>query len=86
MAENGKGGASWPIVGWLHPPPADALLMLYDQPKRKIPFALTPTALSRLCALAASADLSRSETLERLLRSTPAHEGLVLCNENWNHD
>lgn len=68
------------------PPPADVLLMLYDQPKRKIHFALTPTALSRLCALAASADLSRSETLERLLRSTPAHEGLVLCNENWNHD
>jgi len=60
--------------------------MLYDQPKRKIHFALTPTALDRLRELATNAELSRSETLERLLRSTPAHEGLVLCNENWNND
>jgi len=60
--------------------------MLYDQPKRKIHFALTPTALDRLRELATNAELSRSEALERLLRSTPAHEGLVLCNENWNND
>lgn len=60
--------------------------MLYDQPKRKIHFTLTPTALDRLRELATNAELSRSETLERLLRSTPAHEGLVLCNENWNND
>lgn len=75
----------WAYCGTVPFSAANAL-MLYDQPKRKIHFALTPTALSCLKDLAANSELSLSETLERLLRSTPAHEGLVLCNENWNND
>ncbi len=62
--------------------------MLYDCRKKKVHVTLTPTALANLAELAKVAALSRSETLERLLRHTPAHEGLVLNNANWlaSHD
>jgi mRNA-degrading endonuclease RelE of RelBE toxin-antitoxin system len=57
--------------------------MLYDEPKKKMHVAITPSALKRLDNLASQAEQSRSETLERLLRSTEPHEGLVLHDYNW---
>lgn len=61
--------------------------MLYDHRKEKVHVTLTPQAQAKLVELAKVAELSRSEALERLLRHTPAHEGLVLNNANWlSHD
>lgn len=57
--------------------------MLYDHRKEKVHVTLTPQAQANLVELAKVAELSRSETLERLLRHIPAHEGLVLNNANW---
>jgi len=57
--------------------------MLYDRRKQKVHVTLTPTALANLAELAKVAELSRSETLERLLRHIPPYEGLVLNNANW---
>lgn len=57
---------------------------LYGERKRKVHLAITPSALSRLDEIATSATLSRSETLERLIRSTPPYEGLVLAQFSPN--
>lgn len=52
---------------------------IYGERKEKRHFALTPFALSRLQDIAASAGLSKSETLERLIRQTEPYDGLVLA-------
>jgi len=52
---------------------------LHGERKRKVHVTMTPTAMSRLDEIAFNAQLSRSEALERLIRSTPPYEGLVLA-------
>lgn len=47
----------------------------YDEAKKGRHFSLTDTAFSHLSNIAHEARLSLSETLERLVRSTPIWEG-----------
>lgn len=54
----------------------------YSEPKRKVHLSLTNEACSRLSAISEVAGLSKSETLERLLRNTEPYEGLVLIQQS----
>lgn len=57
---------------------------LHGETKLKRHFTLTETAVTHLAAIAASAKLSRSEALERLIRGTAAWEGeALLSNGAW---
>lgn len=56
----------------------------YEGGKQRKHFTLSETAFAHLSRLASSAMLSRSETLERLIRSTPLFEGsATLSNNAW---
>jgi hypothetical protein len=56
----------------------------YEGGKQRKHFTLSETAYAHLSSIAASAVLSRSETLERLIRSVPAWEGAAsLSNAAW---
>jgi hypothetical protein len=56
----------------------------YEGGKHRKHFTLSDTAYSHLCSIAEHACLSRSETLERLIRSVPAWEGSnAFANEAW---
>jgi len=56
----------------------------HDEPKTKRHVTLTQTASDHLDAIAKETSLSRSEALERLIRSTPVWEaGFVLSDEAW---
>jgi hypothetical protein len=56
----------------------------YEGGKQRKHFTLSETAYVHLSSIAASAKLSRSETLERLIRSIPAWEGAAsLSNAAW---
>jgi hypothetical protein len=56
----------------------------YKGGKHKRHFTLSDAANEHLAAIAADARLSKSETLERLIRSTPIYEGsATLCNGAW---
>jgi hypothetical protein len=56
----------------------------YEGGKQRKHFTLSETAYAHLSSIAASAALSRSETLERLIRSIPAWEGAAsLSNAAW---
>jgi hypothetical protein len=56
----------------------------HGEPKLKRHFTLTDTANAHLSAIAASAQLSRSEALERLIRGTAVWEGeALLSNGAW---
>jgi len=57
----------------------DPMKSLHGERKQKVHVTMTPTAMARLDEIAFNAQLSRSETLERLIRSTPPYEGLVLA-------
>lgn len=54
---------------------------LHDSPKIKRHFTLTDTAFTHLSDIAKTAQLSRSETLERLIRSTAQWEGDALFSD-----
>jgi hypothetical protein len=57
----------------------------YDSPKTKRHFTLTQDAFKHLVNIASEAKLSRSETLERLIRATPVWEGSAsLSNGAWS--
>ena len=57
---------------------------IYDGGKRRRHFTLSDQAFDHLTAIAHSGALSRSETLERLVRSTHAEEGsLLLSDAAW---
>ena len=56
----------------------------YRGGKRKRHFTLSDDANEHLGEIAADARLSKSEALERLIRSTPAYEGsATLANGAW---
>lgn len=56
----------------------------YEGGKNKRHFTLSDTASDHLSSIAQSAGLSRSEALERLIRSVPEWEGgFSLSNEAW---
>jgi hypothetical protein len=56
----------------------------YEGGKQRKHFTLSETAYAHLSSIASSAGLSRSETLERLIRSIPAWEGAAsLSNAAW---
>lgn len=56
----------------------------YEGGKKKRHFTISDTAYDHLTAIAADASLSRSETLERLIRSVPVWEGgFSFANEAW---
>ena len=56
----------------------------HDEPKTKRHVTLTQTASDHLDAIAKEISLSRSEALERLIRSTEIWEaGFLLSNEAW---
>lgn len=58
---------------------------LYEGGKRRRHFTLSDQAHDHLSAIAAEAQLSRSETLERLIRSVPKWEGIVsLADGAWS--
>ena len=54
---------------------------LHGEAKLKRHFTLTQTAVDHLAAIASSAQLSRSEALERLIRGTAAWEGEALFSD-----
>lgn len=57
---------------------------VHGEPKRRRHITLTDTAFSHLKEIAHEARLSNSETLERLVRSTPAWEGrTTLTDDAW---
>jgi hypothetical protein len=57
---------------------------LYQGGKKKRHFTLSETAFNHLMAIATDAKLSRSEALERLIRSVPVWEGSSsLANGAW---
>jgi hypothetical protein len=57
----------------------------YNSPKIKRHFTLTQDAFKHLVNIASEAKLSRSETLERLIRCTPTWEGSTsLSNGAWS--
>jgi hypothetical protein len=56
----------------------------YEGGKQRKHFTLSEAAYMHLSSIAASAALSRSETLERLIRSVPSWEGAAsLSNAAW---
>ena len=56
----------------------------YTNPKTKKHFTLTQDAFDHLASIAAEARLSRSETLERIIRGTPVWEGSTsFANGAW---
>ena len=56
----------------------------YEGGKQRKHFTLSEAAHSHLSRIASAAMLSRSETLERLIRSVPVWEGRVaLSNTAW---
>lgn len=56
----------------------------YEGGKQRKHFTLSETAFAHLSKIATAAKISRSETLERLIRSVPAWEGRVaLANDTW---
>jgi hypothetical protein len=56
----------------------------YEGGKIRKHFMLSEAASNHLSAIAARADLSRSEVLERLIRSTSQWEGeSVFCDKAW---
>lgn len=56
----------------------------YEGGKQRKHFTLSDAAYTHLSRIASSAMLSRSETLERLIRSIPAWEGAAsLSNDTW---
>jgi hypothetical protein len=56
----------------------------YEGGKHRKHFTLSDAAYSHLSSIARNADLSRSEALERLIRSVPAWEGgSTYANEAW---
>lgn len=57
---------------------------LYDGGKRRRHFTLSDQAFDHLTAIAHDGMISRSEALERLVRSTPVFEGSsTLSNGAW---
>ena len=57
---------------------------LYEGGKQRRHLTLSDQAYDHLTAIAKEASLSRSEVLERLIRSTPQWEGAaILTNEIW---
>ena len=56
----------------------------YEGGKQRKHFTLSETAFAHLSKIAIAAGISRSETLERLIRSVPVWEGHVaLSNDTW---
>jgi len=56
----------------------------YEGGKQRKHFTLSETAFAHLSKIATAAKISRSETLERLIRSVPVWEGRVaLSNDTW---
>lgn len=59
---------------------------LYEGGKQRRHFTLSLKTFDHLSLIAKDAELSRSETLERLIRSTPAMEGSILFSDlAWPH-
>ncbi len=57
---------------------------IYDGGKRRRHFTLSDQAYAHLSAIADDGMISRSETIERLVRSTPIFEGgSTLSNGAW---
>lgn len=57
---------------------------VHGEPKKRRHITLTDTAFNHLGDIAHDARLSNSETLERLVRSTPVWEGsATLANNAW---
>lgn len=57
---------------------------LYEGGKQRRHFTLSTTTFDHLSLIAKDAGLSRSETLERLIRSTAISEGsMLLSNITW---
>ena len=54
----------------------------YEGGKQRKHFTLSETAFAHLSSIAASAALSRSETLERIIRSTADWEGAALFSDD----
>lgn len=58
---------------------------LYEGGKRRRHFTLSDHAYGHLSSIAAEAQLSRSEALERLIRSVPQWEGIAsLADDAWS--
>lgn len=55
----------------------------YEGGKQRRHFTLSEQAFNHLGAIAAHAMLSKSETLERLVRSFAAWEGTILSQDTW---
>ena len=57
---------------------------IYEGGKRRHHFTISDQAFAHLSAIAADGALSRSEALERLIRSTPLFEGsATLADVAW---
>jgi hypothetical protein len=57
---------------------------LYEGGKQRRHFTLTTSAFNHLSSIAKDAELSRSETLERLIRCTPITEGgSLIADHTW---
>jgi metal-responsive CopG/Arc/MetJ family transcriptional regulator len=57
----------------------------YQGGKKRFHFSLTEDASKHLSDIASEAQLSRSETLERIIRSLPSWEGnMSFSNEAWS--
>jgi hypothetical protein len=54
---------------------------IYDGGKRRRHFTLSDQAFDHLTAIAHDGSISRSETLERLVRSTDVNEGSSLLSD-----
>ena len=54
---------------------------VYDGGKRRRHFTLSDQAFDHLSAIAHDGDISRSEALERLVRSTPVFEGSAMLSD-----
>jgi len=54
----------------------------YEGGKQRKHFTLSETAFAHLSAIASAAALSRSETLERIIRSTADWEGAALFSDD----
>ena len=55
--------------------------LIHGDPKKRRHLTLTDTAVAHLCDIAHEARLSKSETVERLIRSTPIWEGASFLND-----
>lgn len=55
---------------------------VHGEPKKRRHITLTDTAFAHLGEIAHDARLSNSETLERLIRSTPVWEGSATLSSN----